>query len=126
MFFDGVCVLCNGFVDTVLRADRAGVLRFAPLQGETARRLLPAPPQDPGSWSLLYLDEHGLHAESDAALAVLRRLGGWWGLLALTRLVPRGLRDPLYRVIVRNRYRWFGRHAVCRVPTEAERARFLP
>src|SRR5262245_42791589 len=126
VFFDGVCVLCNGIVDRALRADRAGTLRFASLQGETARRLLTAPPADPETWSMLYLDEHGLQVQSDALLAVLRRLGGWWRLLALGALVPRALRDRFYRVIARNRYGWFGRHAVCRVPTEAERARFLP
>jgi predicted DCC family thiol-disulfide oxidoreductase YuxK len=126
IFFDGVCVTCNRFVDVVLRADRRSVFHFAPLQGETARALLPSPPSDPAAWSLLYLDERGLHEESDATLEVSRRLGGWWALLGLLRIVPRWLRNPVYRVIARNRYRWFGRRRVCRVPTAAERDRFLP
>ena len=126
VFFDGVCVLCNGFVDRLLRADRHGVLRFAPLQGETARALLPPPPADPLAWSVLYLDEHGLHEQSDAALHICRRLGGLWSLLSLGRLVPRPIRDAVYRLIVRSRYRWFGRRPSCRLPTPAERARFLP
>jgi predicted DCC family thiol-disulfide oxidoreductase YuxK len=126
IFFDGVCVMCNRFVDLVLRADRHGVFRFAPLQGETARALLPCQPADPGAWSMLYLDERGLHDESDASLEVYRRLGGWWSLLAWLRIVPRSIRNPVYRVIARNRYRLFGRRRACRVPTAAERDRFLP
>ena len=126
IFFDGVCVMCNGFVDLVLRVDRRGVFRFAPLQGETARALLPPQPSDPTVWSLLYLDERGLHEQSDASLEVYRRLGGWWSVLALLRVVPRVIRDPLYRMLASNRYRLFGRRDLCRVPSAAERQRFLP
>ncbi len=125
IFFDGVCVLCNGFIDRMLRADRGGIFRFAPLQGETARTLLPPQDDDPLRWSLLYRDEHGVHAQSDAALEICRRLGGAWAMLSLLRLAPRRLRDAVYRLVVRNRYRWFGQRATCRVPSPAERARFL-
>ena len=126
IFFDGVCGMCNRFVDIVLRADRRGVFAFAPLQGETARRLLPPLSGDPGEWSMLYLDERGLHDQSDASLEVYRRLGGMWRVPALARFVPRFLRTPVYQLIARNRYRIFGRRDACRVPTEEERARFLP
>jgi predicted DCC family thiol-disulfide oxidoreductase YuxK len=126
VFFDGVCVLCNGFVDRILRADRDGIFRFAPLQGETARALLPPQNDDPWQWSLLYLDERGVHAQSDASLEIWRRLGGAWRLLSLLRFIPRPLRDAVYRIVVRKRYRWFGERPTCRVPSPAERARFLP
>jgi len=126
IFFDGVCGMCNRFVNIILRADRKGVFRFAPLQGETAQRLLPPLPDDPTEWSMLYLDERGVHDQSDASLEVYRRLGGWWAVLSLARFVPRFLRTPVYRLIARNRYRWFGRQETCRVPTPEERARFLP
>jgi predicted DCC family thiol-disulfide oxidoreductase YuxK len=126
VFFDGVCGLCNGFVDVILRADKAGALHFAPLQGDTARRLLPSPPDDAETWSMLYMDERGLYTRSDAALEILRRLGGIWSVLALIRVVPRFLRDAVYGVIARNRYRWFGKRAVCRIPTPKERDRLLP
>jgi predicted DCC family thiol-disulfide oxidoreductase YuxK len=118
--------LCNRFVDRTLRADKRHVLRFAPLQGETARALLPAMPADAGAWTMVFVDERGAHLRSDAALEVWRRLGGFRGLLALGRFVPRFVRDPVYRLIARHRYRWFGRRETCRVPTAAERSFFLP
>ena len=124
VFFDGVCVLCNGFVDRIRRADREGRLRFAPLQGETASRLLPRLSHDPADWSVVYLDERGTHLGADAVLEICRRLGGWWRVSDLLRVVPRTLRDALYRGIARGRYDWFGRRNACRAP--GEDGRFLP
>ena len=126
IFFDGMCAMCDRFVSLIARADKHGVFRFASLQGETARALLPPLSDDPKQWSMLYLDERGLHDQSEASLQVYRRLGGWAYALSLFRFVPRCLRDPVYRIVARNRYRWFGRRETCRVPSAAERARFLP
>lgn len=127
VFFDGVCGMCNQLVDAVLRADRKAIFRFAPVQGETARAMLPRQPNDPQAWSMFYLDEEGrLHDQSEAALQVCRRLGGIYGLLGLGLAVPRFLRDPIYRLIARNRYALFGKRATCRIPTREERDRFLP
>lgn len=126
IFFDGVCGLCNRFVDLMLRADKRGLFRFAPLQGETAKALLPPLPEEAHAWSVVYRDEHGTYRESEAVLRVLGRLGGWWGTLAVFRCLPRALRDAVYRLIARNRYRWFGKRETCRLPTPEERARFLP
>ncbi|MFQ5667425.1 MAG: thiol-disulfide oxidoreductase DCC family protein [Candidatus Binatia bacterium] len=126
IFFDGMCVMCNRFVDVILRADKRGVFQFAPLQGETARRLLPPLADDSCEWSVLYLDERGVHDQSDASLEIYRRLGSWWWLLSLVRLVPRCIRNPVYRMIARHRYQWFGKRDTCRLPSTAERARFLP
>jgi len=126
IFFDGVCAMCNTFVNLALRIDRRGVFLFAPLQGTTARELLPPLSDDPREWSMIYLDEKGIHDQLDASLEVYRRLGGVWSLLALARYVPRAIRTPLYRIVARNRYRWFGRKYQCRIPTASERQRFLP
>ena len=126
IFFDGVCGMCNAFVSLVLRVDRRQTFLFAPLQGATARDLLPPLSEDAREWSMIYMDETGVHDQSDASLEVYRRLGGPWRLLGLARLIPPRLRNPVYRIIARNRYRWFGKKDACRVPTAAERARFLP
>jgi predicted DCC family thiol-disulfide oxidoreductase YuxK len=126
IFFDDVCVMCNTFVNLMLRVDRRQRFLFAPLQGETARKLLPPLAHDPGNWSMVYVDEAGVHDQSDASLEVYRRLGGLWWMLSLARFIPRAIRNPVYRVLARNRYRWFGKRDVCRLPTAEEKARFLP
>ena len=126
IFFDGVCGMCNRFVDLILRIDDKGVFRFAPIQGETAKRLLPPPSEAPQEWSMFYLDERGIYERSDAFVEVYRRLGGTWWFLSLLRLVPRGVRDSVYQTIARNRYRWFGQRDACRVPSPEEKCLFLP
>jgi predicted DCC family thiol-disulfide oxidoreductase YuxK len=73
IFYDDVCVMCNGFVSVLLRVDRRRQFLFAPLGGETSRKLLPPLPVDPSQWSMIYVDESGIHDESDASLEVYRR-----------------------------------------------------
>ena len=81
IFFDGVCGMCNAFVNLMLRVDRKRMFLFAPLQGSTAQAMLPPLQEDAREWSMIYVDEAGAHDESDASLQVYRRLGGVWGLL---------------------------------------------
>lgn len=124
--FDGACALCSGWVDFLLRHDRAQQFRFAAMQGDAGRRLLDAHGLDPDDpMSFLLLDASGPRTDSDAIIAVLARLGGAWRLARALRLVPRGLRDPLYRRLARNRYRWFGKKNACYLPSTAQRNRFL-
>ncbi len=127
VFFDGVCAMCNGLVNFLLKADREQRLLFAPLQGTTAQQRLPPLSDTSAEWSMIYLDAAGTRDKSDAALAVGRQLGGIWSLLSmLARIVPRFIRNAIYRFIARNRYSWFGKKDACRIPTAAERERFLP
>lgn len=125
VFFDGVCGLCNRSVDFLIRADRKGRLRFSPLQGESAGATLPANRLEDLN-TIIYQDERGLHYESDAILRILLRVGGCWKLAVVAFMVPRFVRNAIYRWISRNRYRWFGKKETCRLPTPAERSRFLP
>jgi predicted DCC family thiol-disulfide oxidoreductase YuxK len=123
--FDGICVLCNGWVRFLLRHDRAGRYRFAAMQGACGRALLQVhglDPDDPSSF--LLVDGQGMHTDSDAIVRVLAGLGGVWRLATVARAVPRAMRDALYRALARRRYRWFGT-TTCTLPTPAERARFL-
>jgi predicted DCC family thiol-disulfide oxidoreductase YuxK len=126
LFYDGVCGLCNRFVDFVIARDAAAVFRFAPLQGETAREHLPeADVRDLNT--VVLQDEQGVFRKSAAAVRVLMRLGGGWGILGrILWLVPRPLRDAGYLLVARYRYAIFGKKETCRMPTPAERARFLP
>ena len=124
VFFDGVCGLCNRFVDRLLRVDPKGLLRFAPLQGSTAHERLPAGMAD-AMESIVYLRDGVVLQRSDAALRILVDLGGWRVLYRALFIVPRFLRDAVYAWIARNRYRWFGKRDACRLPTPEERARFM-
>ena len=146
LFFDGDCILCNGFADFVLRRDRRHALRLATLQGETAAVWLargetspsvadaaegpgPASGPDPGPGfrSVVLYEAGATYRKSEAVRRVLRHLGGAWRVVAsLFGLVPRGVRDAVYDVVARHRFRWFGRRAACRMPAPEERDRFLP
>ena len=126
VFFDGECVMCNGFLDWMMVIDRDAKLRVSPLQGETAQRLLPRLPHNPEEWSIYYLDETGLYSQSEAVVQILRRLGGVWAMLSVGGVVPLALRDTIYRVVATNRYRILGKRDTCRVPSEDVRSRFLP
>jgi predicted DCC family thiol-disulfide oxidoreductase YuxK len=126
IYFDGYCGLCDRFVQFVLRRDRAGRYRFAPLQGSTAQERVPAT-LDPRASQTVILEEAGrFRVRSDAALEILSGLGGAWRLAGLLRVIPRPVRDAVYDLVARNRNRWFGRLAECRIPQPSERDRFLP
>lgn len=125
IFFDGVCGMCNAFVNLVMRADRKGVFRFAPLQGKTAKEMLPPLNEDPRLWSTTLLDEQGSHDESDAPCVIFQKLGGVWWMMSLLRFIPRFIRNPLYRFVARHRYSISRKKEACRMPTPEERERFL-
>ena len=125
--FDGVCVLCNGWVRFLLRHDRRARYRFAVMQSASGRALLSMhglDPEDPVSF--LLVEQGQAWTDTDAIVRVLSGLGGAWRATGLLRLLPRALRDRAYRALARNRYRWLGRHDQCPVPSPRHAARFLP
>lgn len=128
VFYDGHCGLCHGAVKFVLRHDREGAFQFAPLQGITFRESVPASCQAGMPDSILVLTTSGdLLLRSDAFIYILHRLGGVWQIpAALVTIVPRPLRDAVYNLIARVRYRIFGhRKNVCPIVPRELRGRFL-
>ena len=128
LLFDGVCNLCDGAVQFVMRHDAHERFRFASLQSDAARPYLERAGLEAGYLaSLVLVDEGGaVHTGSDAALEVGRRLDAPWRQLARAGLaVPKPIREAVYRGVANSRYRVFGKKDECRVPTPAERARFL-
>ena len=126
LFFDGVCGLCNKTVDFVLVRDRMSKIKFAPLQGDTARQLLT--PADLENLNTMVLWVEGrTYRKSAAAVRVLWRLSVAWQVLGtLLWVIPLPLRNLGYSLVARNRYRIFGKKESCRLPTPEERGRFLP
>lgn len=123
--FDGVCVLCNGWVRFLLRHDR-GRYRFAAMQTSTGRALLMRHGLDPDDpVSFLLVDNGKAWSDTNAIVRVVSGLGGLWRAAIVLRAVPRPLRDRAYRWLARNRYRWFGRNEVCLLPPAGLEDRFL-
>lgn len=125
VYFDGHCNVCNAFIDFLIRRDSRRVMKFAPLQGSTARARLPAGMIDDMSTMALQDETGAVVTESTAAIRTLAALGGLWSLMKVFLLVPRFLRDSIYRWIANHRYLFAGRRDTCRVPTLQERAQFL-
>jgi predicted DCC family thiol-disulfide oxidoreductase YuxK len=125
VLFDGVCNLCNGVVQFIIRRDPRGVFQFAPLTSVAAQRALQAVPTDGLLDSIVLVDTGRIYTRSDAALRIARELGFPWMLAYAFVVVPRGLRDWVYDAIAARRYRWFGRRNECMIPTPSIRDRFL-
>lgn len=126
ILFDGVCNLCNASVDFVIKRDRQELFRFASLQGKAAHALLHEHQLPADTINTVILVEGGkVYTRSTAALRITRHLPFPWPLLSLFLVVPLFIRDLVYDVVARNRYRWFGRADTCRVPAPELRARFL-
>jgi predicted DCC family thiol-disulfide oxidoreductase YuxK len=111
----------------VLKRDKSGAVRFAPLHGQTAAKRLAGRPELTGVDSMIWIDPSGAaFTRSAAVLAIARHVGGIWGVLAsLLRFVPASLRDALYDLVARSRYRIFGRYDACPLPPAENRSRFL-
>jgi predicted DCC family thiol-disulfide oxidoreductase YuxK len=125
LFFDGVCGLCNRFVDFSLKHDPHGRVLFAPLQGKTAGELLSKTDVE-NLDTVIFYENGNLSRRSTAIVKLLSGVGGFWNVLAwLLWLIPRPLRDFGYRLTAKNRYRFFGQKETCRLPTAEERVRFL-
>ncbi len=126
LLFDGVCNLCNGFVQFVIRHDPQGQFRFAALQSEAGQALLREAqlPTDEISTVVMY-EDGAFYTHSDVGLRVLRRLGGLWSPAYALIIIPRFIRDQIYNWVARNRYCWFGRREYCMAPIPELKARFL-
>lgn len=124
IFFDGVCGLCNGFVDFILKIDKKEKFLFCPLQSDYAKKNLPAE-YSHDLKSVVYLHEGKIHSRSDAVIQILSEIGGPWSLAFAGKILPTCIRDRAYNLIAENRYKIFGKKETCRLPTPEERARFV-
>lgn len=132
VLYDGVCGLCNRLVQFLLKHDSDGRLLFASLQSEFAERVLTRHGIDPSDLDTVQVvldydqPEERVLGRSDAILRAGEELGKPWSILATSaRIVPRALRDMIYRLVARNRYRVFGKYETCMLPDPEQRHRFL-
>lgn len=126
ILFDGVCNLCAWSVRFIIERDAAQRFQFASLQSETGQRLLIEHQISRERMDSFVMIEDGqAYTESTAALRVARQLSGLWPCLSVGLILPGFIRNPFYRFIAKNRYRWFGKQESCLVPTPELKSRFL-
>ena len=126
VLFDGHCKFCNFWANFLLGADTKGKLKFATLQSKAGSQLLRESGIESRSFdSVVLVHRNQIDTKSTAVLRVLRLLGGIWIVPYVLIVIPRPIRDLVYDFVAKNRYRWFGRREVCRIPTAEERRRFL-
>jgi len=126
ILFDGVCNFCNASVNFILKRDPKGIFRFTPLQSEAGQNLLKKfglSTDDLDTMLLIDGDKH--YTRSSAGLRIAARLSGLWPIFAVFLIVPKFLRDIVYKVIAKNRYRWWGKRDTCMIPTPEMKDRFL-
>jgi predicted DCC family thiol-disulfide oxidoreductase YuxK len=126
ILFDGVCNLCNGAVQFIIKRDKKQQFRFASLQGKAGNEFLkkfdlPANIYD----SFILLEGDKVYKRSTAALRIAKNLSGGWKLLYGLMIVPRFIRDVVYNIIAKNRYKWFGKRNECMIPSPELKDRFL-
>ncbi len=126
LLFDGVCNMCNSLVTFVIKRDQEATFKFASLQSEVGQRILkehslPSEQFD----SFYYVDGQKVFTKSTAALKVAKELDGAWRLFYPFIVIPKPIRDIIYSLIAKNRYRWFGKREQCMLPNPDMKKRFL-
>ena len=126
ILFDGVCNLCNGAVNFVIKRDNSNVFRFAPLQENSGILLLKKFAIDPQKLDTIILIENDrVYLKSTAALRISKKMSNLWPLLYVCIVLPKFLRDAVYDYIAKNRYTWFGKKDQCMIPGPATKDKFL-
>lgn len=126
VLFDGVCNLCNSSVNFVIDRDPKHKFRFAALQSIEGEELLKNLGLSTTQFdSIVLLDGKNVYTQSSAALRIAKELSGAWPILYIFMIIPSFIRDWVYDVIAKNRYKWFGKKNACRIPTPELKERFL-
>jgi predicted DCC family thiol-disulfide oxidoreductase YuxK len=126
ILFDGVCNLCNSSVQFIIKRDKKRKFLFASLQGETGKEILQRFNLPADYINSFILFENGrIYTHSTGALRMMKLLGGGWKLLYGFIVVPKFIRDAVYNLIAKNRYKWFGKRVECMIPTPELKERFL-
>lgn len=126
ILFDGYCNLCSATVQFILKHDRKAKFRFASLQSEYGKTILQKHQLPTDSFGTFVLVEADIvFTKSTAALRIVKSLTGMWPLLYVAIIIPRFLRDAIYNLVARNRYKWFGRRDSCWLPKNDWRERFM-
>jgi predicted DCC family thiol-disulfide oxidoreductase YuxK len=126
ILFDGVCNFCNASINFIIRHDKKDHFRFVPLQSLTGKQLLAQLQlNDLSMDSIVLIDQNNVYKQSSAVLRIARKLNGAYPLLYGFMIIPPFIRDAVYNLVARNRYKWFGKTESCMVPTPELRQKFI-
>lgn len=125
VLFDGDCNFCDASVQFILKRDPKGLFKFASLSSDIGKELLAAHHVDTAGDSFVLLENEQVYEQSTAALRIAKQLSGAWKFNYVFIVIPKPLRNLLYRFIARNRYKWFGKKESCILPSPEQRKRFL-
>ena len=126
ILFDGVCNFCNAMVNFIISQDKKNIFLFAALQSDAGQKLLDEHKIDwKASDSFVVIQNDKTYLKSDAALKLYSKLPWYWKWSQTFWIVPKFIRDWVYNVIARNRYRWFGKKEQCMIPTKEMKEKFL-
>ena len=124
IFFDGVCSLCNGFINLIFFLDSKRVFKIASLQGKTAKKLIDYNILNNIN-SVVVVDDNKLYFKSEAIILIFSKLNWPWKIIILMKYIPQKVRDKIYDLISKNRYNLFRKRNICRFPTKEESKYFL-
>lgn len=126
ILFDGVCNLCSGSVNFIIRRDKIGIFKFATLQSETGQILLKENKLSTSNLdTFVFISEGNTYTKSTAALKVMKKLGRGWQLFYAFIIIPPFIRDFIYDLVARYRYQLFGKRSRCRIASPKEMEKFL-
>ena len=126
ILFDGICNFCNSSVNFIIKRDKGNIFRFASLQSEIGQKFLTEYNFSHTEFDTIILIENGkLYTRSTAALRIAKSLSGIWKLFYIFIIIPGPIRNYLYDLLSRNRYKWFGKRDSCRIPTDKEKSKFI-
>lgn len=130
LLYDGVCGFCNKSVQLILKLDRQRKIKFAPLQSTFGESVCARHEELKGIDSVVLVENAGqasekIYVRSSAALRIAHYIGGFWRIFLIGYILPASIRDLLYDLIARNRYRFFGRYDTCMMPSPEVRSRFI-
>lgn len=126
ILFDGVCNLCNSSVQKVIKNDSKNIFKFASLQSDFGQRFLNENQLNSEEFdSIILIDGDQFYTSSDAALRIGKELKGIYKISSFLLWIPKFIRDGVYRIISKNRYRWFGKQNTCWIPTKELQDKFI-
>ena len=126
IFYDGICNMCNGFVNTVIKLDKRNQLFFSPLNGKNAKNLLKAQGgKIKNIDSVIFYNNKKISIKSEAVIDIIKSLGSFYIIISIIKIIPSFILDGIYDLVAKNRYSWFGKKSSCPMPDKKIVSQFI-